>query len=654
MRTFDRRMTSRASLPLKRVLTGTSHAPTLCTASAATTHSLMLGAQIATRSPRSHAACHQRAGRLVDPLRELGERPSGLTLDERLVVGEAPRRVVDELGDRRPRSIRHGLDDNVRTWTCATRRRPKQFRVTLRAFLAEHLPSDWQGIGALDREDAEAFTLRWRRVLFENGLLGIAWPKEYGGGGRTKVEQVVLAEEFARARVPLGRVTDTTSIKMLGNTLLRWGTEEQKRRFVPRILSGEDVWVQGYSEPEAGSDLAGLRLRADRDGSEWVINGQKIWTSRGAEGNWIFLLARTDPDAAKNRGISFLLCPLDIPGVEVRPITTLTGDAEFCEVFFTDARIPLENIVGEVNGGWAVATSLLGHERGEEAATNPILFRAEFDRIVRLARDHGRDRDPVVRDRLAWCYTKVETMRFLGYRILTQYLRDGVLGPEASISKLYWSEYHQHAVDLALAIMGADALVRRGRRPYKHFRTDEPGAENSTNSWIDVFLLNARFRNRLRGDVGGAAQHHRRDDSRPPERTTHLRRRANHGLRAHRDRRARRDGHVRSATGERARRAGVPRDPSRRSGAWARAPTPTSRSSPRPARACSAPVSTCRTRLAARAVSSSTKTPSSTRSIPASFPASASSPSATARCPSSAPSTAPRSARDLRSSRRAT
>jgi alkylation response protein AidB-like acyl-CoA dehydrogenase len=368
----------------------------------------------------------------------------------------------------------------------------EQFRATVRAFLSEHLPPDWQGIGALDREDAEAFSLRWRRVLFDNGLLGITWPKEYGGGGRTKVEQVVLAEEFARARVPLGRVTDTTSIKMLGNTLLRWGTEEQKRRFVPRILSGEDVWVQGYSEPEAGSDLAGLRLRAERDGSEWVINGQKIWTSRGAEGNWIFLLARTDPDAAKNRGISFLLCPTDIPGVEVRPIKTLTGDAEFCEVFFADARIPLENVVGEINGGWAVATSLLGHERGEEAATNPILFRAEFDRIVQLAREHGRDRDPVVRDRLAWCYTKVETMRFLGYRILTQYLRDGVLGPEASVSKLYWSEYHQNAVDLALAILGADALVRRGRHPYKHFRTDEPGAENSTNSWIDVFLLNAR------------------------------------------------------------------------------------------------------------------------------------------------------------------
>ena len=366
------------------------------------------------------------------------------------------------------------------------------FRADVRAFLSEQLPDGWQGIGALDRAEAEAFSISWRRTLYEHGMLGIAWPTEYGGGGRTKLEQVVLAEELARARVPMGRVTDTTSVKMMGNTLVRWGTEEQKRVFLPRILSGDDVWVQGYSEPEAGSDLASLRLRAERDGNEWVVNGQKIWTSRGHEGNWMFLLARTDPNVPKNHGITFLLCPLDVPGVDVRPITTLTGDDEFCEVFFTDARIPVENVIGEVDKGWAVAQSLLGHERGEEAATNPIFFKAELDRIVQLARDYGRDRDPLVRDRLAWCYTKVEIMRFLGYRILTQYLRDGELGPEASVSKLYWSEYHQQAVDLALSIMGSDALVRGGRRPYKHFRTDEPGAVNSSNSWIDVFLLNAR------------------------------------------------------------------------------------------------------------------------------------------------------------------
>lgn len=171
---------------------------------------------------------------------------------------------------------------------------------------------------------------------------------------------------------------------------------------------------------------------------------------------------------------------------------TLTHVEEFCEVFFTDVRIPVDHVVGAVNDGWTVATGLLGFERGEEAATNPIWFRAELDRIIDMARERGVIEDPLVRDRLAWCHTKVEIMRFLGYRILTQYLRDGRLGPEASISKLYWSEYHQEAVDLAMSILGADALVRTGRRPVRFFRTDEPGAPNTSNSWIDVFLLNAR------------------------------------------------------------------------------------------------------------------------------------------------------------------
>ncbi|MFI5040749.1 MAG: acyl-CoA dehydrogenase family protein [Acidimicrobiales bacterium] len=366
------------------------------------------------------------------------------------------------------------------------------FREEVRAFLRDNVPAGWAGMGSLTNAEAEDFSISWRRTLFEHGLLGITWPTAYGGRGRSKVDQVVLAEELAQARVPLGRVVDTTSVKMLGNTLVRWGTEEQKRRLLPRILSGEDVWVQGYSEPDAGSDLASISLRAHRDGGDWVINGQKIWTSRGTEGTGIFLLARTDPDAPKHRGITFLLCPLDVPGVEVRPIRVLTGQAEFCEVFFTDARTPADNVVGDVNGGWAVAMSLLGHERGEEAATNPIFFRAELNRLIALAREVGRDRDPVIRDRLAWCYTRVEVMRYLGYRILTGVLSTGVIGPEASISKLYWSEYHQEVADLALELLGARGMIRQGRRPFKHFRTDEPGAPNTTNSWIDLCLLNAR------------------------------------------------------------------------------------------------------------------------------------------------------------------
>ena len=366
------------------------------------------------------------------------------------------------------------------------------FRAEVRTFLVDNLPADWRGLGALDRADAEAFTNAWRRTLAAKGMIGITWPVEHGGRGRAKIDQVVLAEEFARAGVPIYRVADTTSVKMLGNTLVHWGTEEQKRRFLPGIISGDATWVQGYSEPEAGSDLASVRVRAVLDGDEWVVNGQKIWTSRGMDGTGIFLLVRTDPDVPQHRGITFLLCELPTVGVEVRPIRTLTGDDEFCEVFLTDARIPTANVVGPVNEGWKVANSLLGLERGEEAATNPIFFRAELDRIIRLARETGKIDDPVVRDRLAWCHTRVETMRFLGYRILTQVVQEGRIGPEASIAKLYWSEYHQQAADLAMSLLGADGLVRNGRRPNKHFRTDEPGADNTSNSWIDVLLLNAR------------------------------------------------------------------------------------------------------------------------------------------------------------------
>jgi alkylation response protein AidB-like acyl-CoA dehydrogenase len=368
----------------------------------------------------------------------------------------------------------------------------EEFRAVVRAFLDANLPADWNGMGALSNAEAEEFSNRWRKTLAANGMIGVTWPVEFGGGGRSKLDQVVLAEEFAKAGVPIYRVADTTSVKMLGNTLVRWGTDEQKRRYLPGIISGDATWVQGYSEPEAGSDLASIKLKAERDGDEWVLNGQKIWTSRGMDGNGVFALARTDSSVAKHKGITFFLCELPNPGIEVRPIRTLTGDDEFCEIFFTDARIPVDSVVGPVNDGWKVANSLLGFERGEEAATNPIFFRAELDRIIRLARDKGLANDPIVRDRLAWCHTRVEIMRFLGYRILTQVIRDGQIGPAASISKLYWSEYHQKATDLAIGLLGADALVREGRHPFKHFRTDEPGAANSSNSWIDVLLLNAR------------------------------------------------------------------------------------------------------------------------------------------------------------------
>jgi len=361
------------------------------------------------------------------------------------------------------------------------------FRARVRSFLRAELPPGWAGLGALPRDEAEAFVERWRQVLHANGLLGVSWPRQYGGGGLTPLEQVVLVEELARVGVPAMAPNDTFSIKMVGNTLVRWGTEEQKQRFLPRILSGADRWCQGYSEPGAGSDLAGLTTRASADGDEWVLEGQKVWTSRAREANWMFALARTDASAPKHRGITFFLVPMDQPGVTVRPIRMLSGESEFNEVFLTGARTARDNVVGPVNGGWAVAQTLLGHERGEEAATNPVLFRAELDRLVAMAKANGRIRDAVIRDRVAACYARVEIMRFLGYRILTGVLRSGELGPEASIAKLYWSEYHRDATRLALDVLGADALVVEGRLPLRAYRADDPGAPNSTASWAGAF-----------------------------------------------------------------------------------------------------------------------------------------------------------------------
>ncbi|MGO9910999.1 MAG: acyl-CoA dehydrogenase family protein [Acidimicrobiales bacterium] len=363
------------------------------------------------------------------------------------------------------------------------------YREKIQAFLAEHLPAEWKGIGALPAEEGWAFAAEWRATLHANRLLAASWPAEYGGGGLTEVEQVILAEEFYKAGVPAGTSNDPFGIQMVGNTILQWGTDEQKAHFLPRILSHEDIWCQGYSEPNAGSDLANVGCRAEIDGDEWVINGQKIWTSAGHLANWIFVLARTDPDLPKHKGISFLLVPMDQPGVEVRPIKMMTGDSEFNEVFFTDARCAAGNVVGGVNNGWAVAMTLLGYERGEAAATFPIMFRAELDRLLNLAREHGCTDDPLIRQRLAWAYSKVEIMRYLGMRTLTKFLAGGHPGPDASIFKLYWSEYHRTVSELAVDILGPDALAPSGRPRMSSFQADQPGSPNDSASWVGTFMV---------------------------------------------------------------------------------------------------------------------------------------------------------------------
>lgn len=374
------------------------------------------------------------------------------------------------------------------------------FRTEVRAVLAEELPADWRGIGAIPAEAAtEEFVARWRGVLHRRGLLGITWPVEYGGRGLSQLHQVVLVEELTRAGLPFGRQPlEATGLKMLGNTLLRWGTNEQKARYLPGLLSGEIRFCQGFSEPSAGSDLASVRTHArlvdgdEEAGAEWVINGQKIWTSGATRCTHIFTLVRTDPDAPKHRGLSFLLVPLAQPGVEVRPIRHMAGGREFCEVFFTDAKTGADEIVGQVNGGWAVSKTLLGYERGEEAATNPVLFRAEFERLAELARRTGAIKDPVLRQRLGAAFARVEVMRFIGYRILTDVLDGKEMSAAASVSKLYWSEYHRQATQLALDIEGLAGLIPAGRGPSRSSRADDPGSDPaSSNAWWQV-SLNAR------------------------------------------------------------------------------------------------------------------------------------------------------------------
>ncbi|MGZ6961873.1 MAG: acyl-CoA dehydrogenase family protein, partial [Ilumatobacteraceae bacterium] len=365
------------------------------------------------------------------------------------------------------------------------------YREKVQAFLAEKLPAKWAGIGALEGTDFGTFVTEWRKTLYSAGYLAPGWPIEYGGGGLSALEQVIIAEEFAKAGVPTGGPNDVFGIQMLGNTLLQWGTEEQKNHYLPRILSGADTWCQGYSEPNAGSDLSNLGLRGVLDGDQWVLDGPKIWTSAGHLADHIFTLVRTDPDAPRHKGISFILVDMRQPGIEVRPIKMISGESEFNEIFYTDATAPKDEVVGGVNNGWAVAMTLLGFERGESAATVPIRYQAELDRLFALAKETGTINDPSIRQRLAWCYSKVQIMRYSGMRTLTKFLQGHHPGADGAIFKLYWSEYHKIVTELSLDMLGAHAMTPTGRRPSTAFQTDDAGAPNSSWSWVGTFL-NAR------------------------------------------------------------------------------------------------------------------------------------------------------------------
>jgi alkylation response protein AidB-like acyl-CoA dehydrogenase len=336
------------------------------------------------------------------------------------------------------------------------------FRAEIRAWLEANLPEGWGTPGFhLRPEERERFNEEWTAKLFEGGWICATWPKEYGGKGLTTMQGVVLAEEFARAGAPLR--ADFFGDTLVGPTILQWGTEEQKQQFLPGIMKGTIAWCQGFSEPDAGSDLAGLKTRAELDGDEWVVNGQKVWTTQAQFADYCFVLARTDPNAPKHAGISYLLVPMKQPGVSVRPIEQVDGSAEFNEVFFDNARCPKENVVGGVNNGWKVAMTTLGFERGMSATTSHRRFAKELDQVIDIARKNGKASDPLVRQRLAAAWSKVKIMEINGYRSLSDVLHGtkqaAALGP---LNKMVWSEYHRDAMELAVDVLGMDGQLLTG------------------------------------------------------------------------------------------------------------------------------------------------------------------------------------------------
>ncbi len=337
------------------------------------------------------------------------------------------------------------------------------YRQRVADLLATLLPDGWQGLGALDQRQRQEFAPRWREALRGHGLLAAGWPKEYGGGGLTLLEQSIVAEELARLGAPQYPLpNDSAGFVLLGPTLLHFGTDEQKIYFLPRTLSGETRWAQGYSEPEAGSDLFNVRTRAVRDGVDWVIDGHKMWQTAGTTANWIFVLARTNPRAPRVRGLSFLLVPIEQPGVEVRGIRNMAGEVEFAEVFFTGARTAAHHVVGEVDGGAQVALGLLGFERGAGGVAAAVAARTELTRLIALAREQGRQQDTVVRRAVAECWSIVHVLHCLALRALTAGTSGDPPGPESSITKMITSQYRQRITELALDILGADALTPSG------------------------------------------------------------------------------------------------------------------------------------------------------------------------------------------------
>jgi alkylation response protein AidB-like acyl-CoA dehydrogenase len=329
------------------------------------------------------------------------------------------------------------------------------FRTEVRDWLADHLVGEFAahpGVGGVTDDSHWELRLEWEKELAEARLLNITWPHEYGGRGGSLTQEIIFHQEHAAAAAPYW--VGVHGRDLFGPTLLHFGTDEQKSRFLPAITEVREFWGQGFSEPGAGSDLAGLRTRAVRDGDEWVINGQKIWMTFGAHADWLYVLCRTDPDAPKHKGISLLLVPARQPGIDIRPIRNIAGSREFCEVFFTDARTKADLVVGPFNGGWGVAMGTVGAERVLTTLPYVYAFERELRSLIRVLKDKGRTQDPLVRQRVADAWSGLEIIRYTNLRLITGLTQSGTLGPESSVSKLQWAQWHRDLGELEMQLLG--------------------------------------------------------------------------------------------------------------------------------------------------------------------------------------------------------
>jgi alkylation response protein AidB-like acyl-CoA dehydrogenase len=335
-----------------------------------------------------------------------------------------------------------------------------EFRDELRTWLNQHLVGDF--VGQYDRggpDDDDNWELRrlWEKQLAAGRWLGLSWPAEYGGRSATMTQEIVFALEYARAGAPPRAAFHGETL--MAPAALHYGTPEQQHRLLPPMARAQVVWCQGYSEPGAGSDLAAISTRARLDGNEWVITGQKVWTTFAHHADWIFAMVRTEPGSTRHAGLSYMLIPLDQPGVRVVPIRTMLGDSGFNEVYFDEARTGADNVLGAPGEGWRAAMTTLGHERATSVLGYQFSFRREMASLRELAAKRGVSKDPVLRDRLIDSIIGLDIMGYNNLRMLSTALRQGRFGPEASIGKYYWSRWHQEFTEVAMDILGADGWL---------------------------------------------------------------------------------------------------------------------------------------------------------------------------------------------------